>query len=704
MNDPDENKRPRFPGTSEAPESPPSSHILRTALPADDEHFVPLMIGNGTFGGCFDRFGFQNRRYTKEPDGSRLRHANTVLMHADHFVTFPNGLDNHVAVAQLVLDREPHVRSYRQHLDIDRGCLTTTIQSDEFSYTLNAVSVPGLRSVIYFDLEYLCGSGAPPPAIALRPVSRIDAGGGSVLDGECRTIPGDDTSGRARISVGGAAIDTLVSMRSIDGAARIVAGDEIRLSLESAQGHVRFVVAVFRSADESTARQEARFALDHDDYLAAAEVAWRRRKGAARIDVGDENVMKLWDRSHYYLLCNYAPEVRCPLPPMGVAGNTWGYHFPQDLSYVHPVLLRLGHLDIAKSIVQFYSSRIEAMLSMTRRVFRADGTMWAWAFPIRENPTDLFAESVPNDDQYEIHNAAYVSKMAYETAFHLGDPAWCREIAWPVIRETARFYASILEREDDGTWGIHLTPSRGQDEWGGANERNYLCALYSARYALVVATRTAESFDIEAPSAWSAIIDDGFAFAALRDSAEKLYRTCERETGPDFTYRQKHPVQLNPLTFVPHPTLDEYERNAYERRYDICPTGKDLSFAGWTLGAFWLADVRMGRPDEFHDDLEKALPAHYVDRDLIQFYGRSDAYTMQYYLTIHGLFMQAVQDALLTDCFEDVRIGSAVPPAWSHASFANFRTMQGHRVSAVVRGDSLVSDVGTRTPASGEER
>jgi hypothetical protein len=275
--------------------------------------------------------------------------------------------------------------------------------------------------------------------------------------------------------------------------------------------------------------------------------------------------------------------------------------------------------------------------------------------------------------------------MAWETARHVGDDAWSRDVAWPVIRETARFYASILENRDDGTWGMHLTPSRGQDEWGGVNEPNYLCALYSARYTLRVATQAAADWHLEASPKWSEVLDDGLAFAVLMDPDAGIYKTCERETGPEFTYRQKHPVQLNPIIFVPHPDLDEYETNAYRRRYDICPTGKDLAFAGWTLGAFWLADARMGRAEELYSDFEKTLPAHYADRDLVQFYGRSDAYTMQYYLTIHGLFMQAIQDALLTDCFEDLRIGPAVPDQWGHASFESFRTMQGHRISAVIR-------------------
>ena len=33
-----------------------------------------------------------------------------------------------------------------------------------------------------------------------------------------------------------------------------------------------------------------------------------------------------------------------------------------------------------------------------------------------------------------------------------------------------------------GRWSLAVTPSMSQDEYGQADGRNYLCALYSARY------------------------------------------------------------------------------------------------------------------------------------------------------------------------------------------------------------------------------
>ena len=38
-------------------------------------------------------------------------------------------------------------------------------------------------------------------------------------------------------------------------------------------------------------------------------------------------------------------------------------------------------------------------------------------------------------------------------------------------KESTRFYASILHKESDGTWGIYIKPSMGQDEAGGVMKR-----------------------------------------------------------------------------------------------------------------------------------------------------------------------------------------------------------------------------------------
>ena len=145
----------------------------------------------------------------------------------------------------------------------------------------------------------------------------------------------------------------------------------------------------------------------------------------------------------------------------------------------------------------------------------------------------MLKDGVPNWYQFEIHNAAYPLRMAFETSKYLRDDRWTREVAWPVIFESARFYGSTLKKEVGGEWSLQVVPSMGQDEHGGQDAKNYLCALYSARYSLTVATRMARELNLETDelARWRKILSDGLAFNRLYMKEEGYCATCEGTMG-----------------------------------------------------------------------------------------------------------------------------------------------------------------------------
>jgi len=331
-------------------------------------------------------------------------------------------------------------------------------------------------------------------------------------------------------------------------------------------------------------------------------------------------------------------------------------------------------------------------LANTKRLYGLDGAMWAWEHPIGQN-TAMLADGTPNWYQFEIHNAAYPARMAAEAARHLGDAGWARDVAWPVVRESARFFASALTAEDDGKLGqahlgLHITPSMGQDEMGGQDARNYLCALFSAQYALQAAVRTAETWQLADADVdrWRAMLKTGLAFDRLLDPATGLRVTCEGVDGAKQVGNEKHPVQLNPLTFLPLGEPDAAVLEAYRRRYELCAGVRGDFFHGWTLAAYWLAASHMGDGAGLRHDLGRALPGRYVDPDWLQIYETSGSWSMPYYVTSHGLYLQAINDALVSDYFGDTRVGAACPEGWREVGFGGLRTGDG-RVWSGERGD-----------------
>ena len=76
-------------------------------------------------------------------------------------------------------------------------------------------------------------------------------------------------------------------------------------------------------------------------------------------------------------------------------------------------------------------------------------------------------------------------------------------------------------------------------------------------------------------------------------------------------------------------------------------------------------------------ELGQSLPARYVDKDWLQIYETSGSVHMPYYVTSHGLYLQALNDALISDYFGTTEIGAACPPEWDEASFTCMHTADG---------------------------
>lgn len=656
--------------------------IDRRLWPDDPATHLNLLVANGRCGGCFDAWGLQ---HADDPGLSR-RTSRTVLTHAEVFHHGRHGLDGVVPLGQLRWDRalgEPQRWSQRQ--DFASGCLTTRWQGDGLNYSLRVAADPQRRDLLVLEWRWTAGASATVPAMVLAAVASHDSDHGGTL------IPMADAQAADRRGALGCTIGSArghVAMALSGDLALTADGQRLRISACGASGSGRIHLALGPSARSAELDELAATAAGETDPFATIAAGWRSRFGDAWIQAGDAEVQRRWVRLHAQVLASYAPDARCPLPPMGCSGNAWGFHFPQDLSYIHPALLRLGHLDIVRAHVGFYQSRIAAMERMTRRVYGRDGTMWAWEFPIGDGD-DLFADGpAPNHFHHEIHNAAYPARMAYEAAL-LSDAQWSRDIAWPVVEASARFFADALAKGPDGRWGIHLIPSMGQDEYGGEDAPDYLCSLFAAEYTLTKALDLAARLGLGHPQAarWRAVLADGLAYDRLLQP-----HGCYASNRLARDGVQKHPVQLNPLTFLPLGRIDTPTRSAWRRRRQLCAVeragmrheGMRGSFYdGWTLPAFLLAAARMGDADAVEREWSELLPAQNVDRERITIC-ESCGFWQPYYTTSMGLVMQAIHESLASDWLGPVRTATAWPRAWGRGSFHNFRFLDGSVRSGAV--------------------
>lgn len=625
--------------------------VLRNHWPVEPDKSVNLYIGTGRCGGCFDSYGLQHRSDT---DSAATRVSHTRLSHADVWHRGRYGLDSQVPLTRLVWSEnigEP--QSYQQHLQLATGTLETQFVSPGFSYVLRVSASPAEADRDLLRL-HLLWSGSHRPKFCIEPVRNFISDYGDELPAETDL---NVTSDCASFRIARGTSRGLCLVRYAGDLCAVAEGDLLRLELLGEIGTAILTLALGPESRRSVLTQHlaTMAAVDQDSWEEQAAAAWKIRWGAqAEAPTGlPAEYAALYQRSHYHLLCSYAPEVRCPAPPMGFTGNAWGRHFPQDLAYIHPALLALGHSDITRAHVEFYHRCLADQLRLTREFYDKPGICWSWEYPIGKEARLFRPEEggVPNEFQFEIHNAAYPAKMALETAASLNDPAWTRAIAWPVVCESARFLFACLQCEADGTHSVVVTPSMGQDEFGGPNAKNYLCALFATEYTLGQAVRLAADLgyaDAET-EAWAKVLSDGLAYARLIHPEYQIY--AANESVPFEPRRQKHPVQLNPLWLLPlGREPDAATLSAYRQRRVICSSERDNQrhpgvptgfYDGWTLFAFQLSAARMGDRAGFAHELREMLPARAIDPDHITIY-ESSGFWQAYYTTSMGLFMQAV--------------------------------------------------------------
>lgn len=648
--------------------------IVRTKWPVRMKEHLNLYLGSGRAGACFDVWGLMHSG-PKEVQSQ----ARTFLSHADHWHRGKYGLDYWLPVARLKWagDEPPEPKQYRQELRIYDGRLETNLVWADLSLTTRIWFHPERRDLLAVEIEYEAGAEGEMPSLLLAPEVDVNAHYDQHLVGSFETLQDGSADWVGRLTVGTAASMLALRVISGDGEARLETTEAgLTIRFPATRGRHLFVIGTASPERCEQLIKDMKAVPSADDYASEAAEAWHRRWGDAFIHVPVVELQALWARSLYYTLCSHAPEVRTPAGPMGWSGNGWPFHFPQEVSYVHPALLRLGHLDIAQSWVEFYRSYLEETKKVTKRIYKSDGAMWAWEHPIGTD-TEMLSDGTPNWFQYEIHNAAYPLRMAYETSLYLGDDRWTREVAWPIIYESARFYGSNLKRESDGKWSLHVIPSMSQDEHCEEDAKNYLCALYSARYSLTVVTQLARQLGLEGEelSRWRQILSDGLAFRRLYLENPGIYSSCEGLGAQEILGKEKHPVQLNPLTFVPLDQPDEVVARAYEQRYSLCVRSNQNYFPGWTLSAFWLASSHIGDSEGLLEGLSRAVPACYVDPNHVQIYESSGG--IPYYVTSHGLYMQALNDALVSCYWDGVQIGKACPPSWNEVTFRNLRVPSG---------------------------
>src|SRR3990170_2949159 len=172
------------------------------------------------------------------------------------------------------------------------------------------------------------------------------------------------------------------------------------------------------------------------------------------------------------------------LSPMGLSGLGYNGHVFWDTElWMFPAILVL-HPEIARSLVEYRFQRLEAA---RKNAFAHGykGAMFPWESAetgVEETP--VWALSGP----FEHHITACVGLAAWNYYCVTQDKIWLREKGWPILKETAAFWASRVERNGNGKYDIKNVVAA--DEWA-ENVDNNAFTNAAAKANLTFATTAA---------------------------------------------------------------------------------------------------------------------------------------------------------------------------------------------------------------------
>jgi trehalose/maltose hydrolase-like predicted phosphorylase len=207
--------------------------------------------------------------------------------------------------------------------------------------------------------------------------------------------------------------------------------------------------------------------------------------------------------------------------PMGLSGLGYNGHVFWDADlWMYPALLVL-HPEMAKSFVEYRFERLDAA---KRNAFNHGykGAMFPWESAgtgVEETP--VWALSGP----FEHHITACVALAAWNYYCVTQDKDWLKEKGWPLLKETANFWASRVERNGAGKYDIKNVVAA--DEWA-ENVDNNAWTNAAAKANLQNATAAAKILGIAADADWMNVANN-IPILKMQDGVTKEHASYHGE-------------------------------------------------------------------------------------------------------------------------------------------------------------------------------
>lgn len=165
---------------------------------------------------------------------------------------------------------------------------------------------------------------------------------------------------------------------------------------------------------------------------------------------GDDEVQRAVRFALYNLYSNARAGSRLSIPPFGLSSKGYNGHIFWDTElWMFPPMLFMNQ-GIARSMVDYRTSRLQAACQRALSYGYA-GAMFPW------ESDDAGEESCPVRSltgPFEHHVTADIAIAIWNYYCISGDKRWLCESGFPLMEETAKFWMSRVEKNDDNSYSI----------------------------------------------------------------------------------------------------------------------------------------------------------------------------------------------------------------------------------------------------------
>lgn len=236
----------------------------------------------------------------------------------------------------------------------------------------------------------------------------------------------------------------------------------------------------------------------NDRLLEKHQQAWEKLWQSDITIEGDAVAQQDIHNMMYHLYSFVREGSALSISPMGLSGLGYNGHIFWDAdTWMFPALLML-HPEIARSFVDYRFDRLTAAKKNAfEHGFR--GAMYPW------ESSDSGFEETPVwalSGTFEHHISGCVALAAWNYYLVTKDKEWLREKGFPIIRETANFWADRVEKNAEGKYEIRNVVAA--DEWA-ENVDNDAFTNGVAQINLEIATTAAQLLQVKSNKEWKEI-------------------------------------------------------------------------------------------------------------------------------------------------------------------------------------------------------